>query len=132
SPFVAQADASGRLVVAYTVEGKYLVCLDPDRDAPLWSVRTGEEADATLVGPPQPAGSGRWLTADLAGRVSVFDGSGAKPVASLDIGLPGAVPAAAAGSLGGTAVLASLSDGSAVVIALPAAPEAAPPPGEKK
>jgi len=42
--------------VAYTVESKFLVCLDPDRDLPLWAVRTGEDADATLVGAPQPAG----------------------------------------------------------------------------
>jgi hypothetical protein len=132
SPFGAQTDGTGRLVVAYTVEGKFLVCIDPDKDHPLWSARSGDDADATLVGAPQPAGAGRWLATDLAGRVSVFDGKGGKPVASLAIGLPGAVPAAASGSLAGTAAITPLSDGSAVVLTLPSAPPVAPPPEEKK
>lgn len=132
SPFVAQPDSSGRLVVTYTVESKFLVGLDPDKDAPLWARRIGEDMDSTFVGPPQPAGGGRWLVTDLGGRVAVFDDAGQQPVPPLVIGLPGVVPAAAGASLAGSAVLTSLSDGSAVVIGLPAAPTVAPPPADKK
>lgn len=120
SPFVVQAVA-GRTTVAYTVDNRVLVCLDPNQNAPKWSVRVGEESDAVLVGPPQPA-AGRWLTTDLAGRVTAFDGEGGKPAGSLALGLPGAVPAAPAGTLGGESVLAPVSDGSAVVLTLAAAP----------
>jgi hypothetical protein len=129
SPLVLQPDAGGRLLVAYSVANRFLVCIDPDRDVHLWAAR--EEADSLLVGAPQPTGSGQWLTADLAGRVALFDGMSGKPVSSLAIGLPGAVPAAAASLLGG-AVLTPLSDGSAVVLSLPAAPEVAPPPAGKQ
>ncbi len=115
SPFIVQADAMNRLVVTYTVENKFLVCIDPGHDAPRWAKKVGEEADATLVGPPQPAGAGRWLVSDLGGRVTLFDAEGEK-AGVLPIGLPGVVPAVAAGSVGGGGVLASLSDGSAVVL----------------
>ena len=131
SPFVVQTDATGRSVVAYTVENKFLVCLDPERDLPRWAVRAGEEADAILVGPPQPAGAGRWLTADLGGRVTVFAADGKKS-AVLSVGVPGAVPATAAGSIGGTGLLAPLSDGSAVVLSLPEGPAVAPVPRPKE
>jgi outer membrane protein assembly factor BamB len=128
SPFVAQSDARGRLVVAYTVDDKYVVSLDPNKEVSLWSAPIGEETEAILVGAPQPAGDGRWLATDLTGRVLVFDGTNPKPTATLGVGLPGAVAAAAGGSLGGTAVLTPLSDGSAVLLALPEPSAVAPPP----
>lgn len=128
SPFVSQTDATGRLIVAYTVDDKFVVSLDPNKDTPLGYSRVGDDSAALLVGPPQPAGEGRWLATDLTGRVSIFDGANTKPTATLSVGLPGAVAAAPGGSLGGTAALTPLSDGSAVLIALPAPAEIAPPP----
>ena len=49
SPLVKQVNANGKTVVAYTVEDKYLVCLDPERDD-RWSVRTGDDPDAATLG----------------------------------------------------------------------------------
>jgi len=131
SPFVVQSDPSNRLTVTYTVENKFLVCLDLERDVPRWAKQVGEEIDATLVGPPRPAGAGRWLVSDLGGRVTLFDSEGEK-VEVLRIGLPGVVPAVAAGSIGGAGVLAPLSDGSAVVLTIPASPAPAPEPKGKE
>jgi outer membrane protein assembly factor BamB len=131
SPLVVQADTAGRLVVAFTVEDRSLVCLDPEKDGLMWAVRLGDEADATLVGAPQPAGAGRWLATDLGGRVTLYDAEGGKSP-PLAIALPGAVPARAAGSVGGSGILAPLSDGSAVVLTPPAGPPAAPAPKPKE
>ncbi|MBA4187025.1 MAG: hypothetical protein C0467_03310 [Planctomycetaceae bacterium] len=122
SPFVVQADAMKRLVVTYTVENKFLVCLDPERDLPRWAKKVSDDADITLVGPPCPAGTGRWIVSDLGGRVTLFDTEGEKIGTPLQIGLAGVVPAVAAGVVGGTGVLAPLSDGSAVVLTLPTKP----------
>jgi hypothetical protein len=119
SPLVAQTDSNGRTLVAYTVANRFLVCLDPDREAHVWAVRTGDDPEAALVGAPQAAG-GRWIVTDLAGRVSVHESTAGKAEITLEIRLPGAVPAVAGGLLGSGAVLTALSDGSSVVIPLPA------------
>ena len=37
------------------VRNRFLVCLDPDREAHLWAVRTGDDPEAALVGAPQVA-----------------------------------------------------------------------------
>jgi hypothetical protein len=124
SPLVVQSDSNGRTLVAYTSANRFLVCLDPDREAPVWVVRPGEDADAPLVGAPQVAAKG-WIVTDLAGRVTLFDAPTGKPQTTLEIRLPGAVPAVAARPLGSSAVLTALSDGSSVVIPLPVG---APPP----
>jgi hypothetical protein len=79
-------DANGKTVVAYTVEDKYLVCLDPERDDQ-WSVRTGDDLDGTLVGAPEPIGAGKWAVTDLGGRVTIFDSANEKFVGSATIGL---------------------------------------------
>jgi outer membrane protein assembly factor BamB len=118
SPLVAQADAGGRLVVAYTVKRKFLVCIDPDHNLPKMVVQPSDDPDALIVGAPQPAGRGRWLVTDLAGRLTLVDAEGTK-VVTLEVGLTGVVPAKAAGLVGETAALAPLSDGSAVVLTLP-------------
>jgi hypothetical protein len=132
SPFAVQPNAAGRPVVAYTVEDRFAVCIDPDKPEPRWSVKVGDDVAARFVGPPSPAGNGRWLVSDLGGRVTVIDEGGAK-AATLAIGLPGAVPATAAAVVGDVA-LAPLSDGSAVVLTLPGAASAppVPEPAEKK
>ena len=126
SPLVLQADAGGRQLVAYTVANRLLVCLDPDRDQPLWATRPAEDAEASFVGAPQATGDGRWIATDLQGRVTLFDGVSGKVAATLEIRLPGAVPAVASGLLGAGAILSSLSDGSAVVLPLSAPPAAKP------
>jgi hypothetical protein len=125
SPLVIQTDAGGRHVVAYTVKRKFLVCIDPDQHLPKMAVQPSDDPDALLVGSPQPAGRGRWLVTDLAGRLTLVDAEGMK-VTALAVGLHGVVPAKAAGLLGETAALAALSDGSAVVLTLPG-PPAMPP-----
>jgi outer membrane protein assembly factor BamB len=118
SPLVIQTDANGRVVVAYIVKKKFLVCIDPDHNVPKIAVQPSDDPDALIVGSPQPAGRGRWLVTDLAGRLTLVDAEGMK-VATMAIGLPGVVPARAAGLVGETAALAPLSDGSAVVLTLP-------------
>jgi len=120
SPLVVQSEA-GRDLVAYSVANQFLVCLNPDRDSPLWAARVDDESTAVLVGGPYPAG-GRWLTTNLAGRVSLFGSESGRPEVMREIRLPGAVPAVASGLLGPDAVLTALSDGSAVVVPLTATP----------
>ena len=120
SPLVVQTNVDGQSLVAYTVANQFLVCLDPDREAQLWAIRTGEEAEAALVGAPQISPTGRWVVTDQAGRVTLHESVKGKAEATLEIRLPGAVPAVAAGALGSAAVLTALSDGSSVVIPLPA------------
>ena len=144
SPLAVQSDAAGRLFCVYTVEKKYLVCLDPDRDLPLWALRVGEESDATLVGSPQPADLRSWMVTEIRnestrpaggtktnipGALTLFDVESGKPVATLLIEIPGSVPAAAGRLLGTSFVLTPLSDGSVVVLPLPTSPE--PEPGPK-
>jgi PQQ-like domain len=131
SSLAVQADASGRLVVAYTVKKKHVVCIDPEHDLPRWVVQPSVEIDGTLVGAPQPAGAGRWIVTDIGGRVTLFDAAGVKG-GTLLIGLPGSVPATAASKVGETGVLAPLSDGSAVLLPLPAMPPTAPGPKSKE
>ncbi len=118
SAFAAQPADPTRLVVAYIVDGKAAVAISPDREDPLWAVRTVDDASITIVGVPQPAGENRWVITDLAGRVVLIDGTSGKVLATQTAGLPGAVPAAASGVAANTA-LTPLSDGSAVVIELP-------------
>jgi hypothetical protein len=130
SPFAVQLDGAGRTVVAYTVEDRSAVCLDPESDLPKWVVRTGEDVEGRLVGAPQPVGDGRWLVTDLGGRVTIFDAGGAK-VATLPVGLPGVVPAVAPGIVGRAAVV-PLSDGSSVLLPLPSAAPPAPDPKPKE
>lgn len=122
SPLVMQLDSTGKPVVAYTVEDKVLVCLDPTLDQPRLAVRSGEEIEGTLVGAPQPSGAGRWTITDLGGKVTLYETTSEKPAASAVIGLAGAVPAAASTPLNGSSVLTPLLDGSAVVLPLPVAP----------
>jgi hypothetical protein len=122
SGFTAQPAGPGSLGVAFVADGKAAAAVDPNREDPLWAVRTGEDAGATIVGAPQPAGANRWVVTDLAGRVVVLDGTTGAVVAAQTVGLPGAVPAAASGVAVNSA-LTPLSDGSAVVIELPKPPE---------
>ncbi len=109
---------TGRVIVAYTIDGKAVAAVNPGADEPLWVARTGEDVGAALVGAPQPAGEDRWLLTDLAGRVVLIDGAKGAVLAAQSVGLPGAVPAAPSGVAAGAA-LTPLSDGSAVVIELP-------------
>ena len=53
---------------------RLLVCLDPDRDQPLWATRPAEDAEASFVAARQATGDGRWIATDLQGRVTLFDG----------------------------------------------------------
>ncbi|MCE9563110.1 MAG: PQQ-binding-like beta-propeller repeat protein [Planctomycetes bacterium] len=131
SPFVVQTDTMNRLVVTYTVENKFLVCLDPEREHPRWAKKIGEEVDATLVGAPRAAGGGRWYVSDLGGRVTLLDPEG-ETHEVLKIGLPGVVPAVAVGSVGGGSVLVPLSDGSTVLLTFTAAPPPTPEPKGKQ
>jgi hypothetical protein len=133
SPLVMQLDAAGKPIVAYTVEEKTVVCLDPERDLPR-AARTGDDTEGILVGSPQRVGDGRWAITDLGGHVTVFDTTFENRLGSAKIPLPGAVPATACAPLGGSALLTPLLDGSAVLIALPGAKEApfAPDPPEAK
>jgi outer membrane protein assembly factor BamB len=120
SALVAQPADPTRTVVAYVVDGKAVAAISPEREDALWAVKTGDGANAVIVGAPQPAGANRWVVTDLAGRVLLLDGDGGEVVAALAVGLPGAVPAAASGVAAGRA-LTPLSDGSAAVIELPKA-----------
>lgn len=117
SALVVQPGEANKVSVAYVVDGKAAAVIDPDREEPLWAVPISEEAGITAVGAPQPAGANRWVVTDLAGRVLLLDGATGAVLDAKPAGLPGAVPAAASGVAGDTA-LAPLSDGSAVVIDL--------------
>ncbi|MDY3562057.1 PQQ-binding-like beta-propeller repeat protein [Gemmata sp. JC673] len=117
SGLAVQTGEGNRAAVAYVVDGKAVGAIDPDRDEPLWTVPLSEDASGTPVGDPQPAGANRWVVTDLAGRVRVLDGATGAALDTKSVGLPGAVPAAASGVAGGTA-LVPLSDGSAALIEL--------------
>lgn len=117
SDFAVQTDPAGRQFAAYVVDGKRVVCLNVDADDPLWVTPAADHAGRMLVGSPVPIGDGRWLVTDLAGRLAVLDGETGRAVASREVGLPGAVPAAA-GVPVGDRVLLPLSDGSAAVVEL--------------
>ncbi len=132
SPFVLHSGEDGKVVVAYTVENRYLVSLNPEQELPLWSTRSGESAEGVLVGPPQALGNTHWLVTELSGGVTLFDQATGKASATLGIGLPGAVPATSASALGTTAVLIPLSDASSVVLPLPEKAPMAPAPSPGK
>ncbi|HVL11525.1 MAG TPA: hypothetical protein VM529_03115, partial [Gemmata sp.] len=124
SPPVTQPDAAGRPVVAVVIEDRIVLCIDPEKDAPLWVARTGEGPEAAIIGAPQPAGTGRWLLTNLGGEAVVYEANG-NPGPKLPAALPGAVPARPAALVGPADVLAPLSDGSVVALSLPT--EAPPP-----
>ncbi|MBX9585473.1 MAG: hypothetical protein K2X87_34635, partial [Gemmataceae bacterium] len=122
--FGVQADAGGKTTAVYAADGRRVVCLDPDADAPVWVTAAADDAGAVVVGAPVPAGDGRWLVTELGGRVRVLDGATGQEVLAKAVGLPGAVPAAAGVPAGDGRVLVPLSDGSAAVVELAApAPE---------
>ncbi|HEX4613943.1 MAG TPA: PQQ-binding-like beta-propeller repeat protein, partial [Urbifossiella sp.] len=118
--------AAGRTAVCYAVEGKadertaarWLVGLDPDRDDAAWVAEVAEPA----VGAPVPLPDGRWLVTDRAGKVTARAADTGQPTGEAEVGVPGAVPAAA-GVPAGPVVLVPLTDGSAAVVPLPAAKE---------
>ncbi len=118
SAFASQPADATRTLVAYVVNGRAAVAINPDREDPLWAVQTSADVSITIVGAPQPAGENRWVVTDLAGRVVLIDGTSGEVLATQTAGLPGAVPTAASGVTANTA-LTPLSDGSAVVIELP-------------
>ena len=128
SPLVLQADAMGRSVIAYVVDEKVMVCIEPDSEKHLWDavMRPKEDVEGTIVGGPQPLGAGRWAVTDLGGRITILDAAG-KPEGSANAGLPGAVPAVASTPIG-PSLLTPLSDGSAVVLPFPKPAEPEPEP----
>ncbi|HSQ54582.1 MAG TPA: hypothetical protein VLM40_02470, partial [Gemmata sp.] len=130
SSLVVQNDTAGNPVVAFTIENRALVCIDPERDEPRWMVKAADDPAATFVGAPEPIGAGKWLVTDLGGRVTEYDADGKKG-RTLSIELPGAVPARAAAAIGGAGILVPLSDGSVVVLSLPGSHSPAPPPKSK-
>jgi hypothetical protein len=132
SPLVMQMDAMGKPMVAYSVDDRSVVCIDPDNDLPRLAVKTGEEVEGILVGSPQAVGGGRWAITDLGGKVTIYDTASGKSLGSTSIGLAGAVPATAGTPLNGKELLVPLLDGSAIVLPLPAAPEAGPEPKVKQ
>lgn len=117
SPLVLQPEGK-QLRIAYTVDYRTVVCLDPEEAAPVWVGKADDDAEGVLVGPPRAAGNGQWLVGDLGGRVTLF-GKGGERSAPLAIGVPGAVPATGVGSVGAAGVIVPVSDGSAVVLPLP-------------
>jgi hypothetical protein len=128
SALVVQSTPGGRMLATYSVASRYLVCIDPDRDAPLWTVKSGDEAESALVGAPQVASGGRWIATDLTNRVLIYDGPSGKLDMTLEMRLPGAVPAVAATLLGPGSILTPLSDGSSVVNPLPESGKPVPQP----
>jgi len=127
--FTARVDAAGRYMVVFTVDQKRLVCINADQDDLRWAA--GNWEDSRVVGLPQPVGADRWLLTDLAGRVAIFDGESGLSVATKEVGLPGAVPEAAAVMVGEGRAIVPLSDGSVSVVEF-AAPAPALPPKEKE
>jgi hypothetical protein len=128
--FTARTDAAGRQMVVFTVDQKRLVCLNANQDDLRWV--TGNWDDVSrVVGLPQPAGEDKWLVTDLAGRVSIFEGESGLSVATKEVGLPGAVPEAAAVMVGADRAIVPLSDGSVSVVDFSVAAPV-PPPKEKE
>jgi hypothetical protein len=128
SPLVAQRDAAGALVVAYILDERSLVCIDPVRNLPRCVVRLNDDPEVTVVGAPRAAGSGKWLVTDLAGKVHLVDTATGKVEAVASTGIPGTVPAVSGSALTGTSVLTPLSDGSAVILQMAIHPAPAPEP----
>ncbi len=87
SALMMQLDGNNKPVVAYTIDDKYLVCLDLEKDKTRWVVPMGDDVEGTLVGAPQAVGGGRWAVTDLGGRVAIYDSSAGKPVGSVAIGV---------------------------------------------
>jgi hypothetical protein len=113
-----QQDAKNRPIVAYTVEDKYLICIDIERNDPQ-VISMGDDVEGTIVGSPQAVGGGRWAVTDLGGRVTIYESNSKVPVGSISVGLSGAVPAVASTPLGSSSLLAPFSDGSVVVLPMP-------------
>ncbi|HUR54327.1 MAG TPA: PQQ-binding-like beta-propeller repeat protein, partial [Gemmataceae bacterium] len=116
SPLALGTDANGRFVVSYVVDHRSAVCFTPDKDVTLWVAKTGDDTASSLVGAPRPIADGRWLIADLSGKVRALDGASGKPVATGTVALPGVVPAATGSQVDASRMLIPLSDGSAVVV----------------
>ncbi|MDB5306965.1 MAG: hypothetical protein JWO38_1167 [Gemmataceae bacterium] len=120
SGFAVQTDPAGRQLVVYVVDGKQVVCLDVDSNELRWVTPAGDDVGRSIVGLPHPMGDGRWLVTDLSGRVSVLDAETGRPTLTREVGLPGAVPAAAGVPVGDSRVVIPLSDGSTAVVEFPA------------
>lgn len=118
SAIVVQMGPTDRPVVAYAVEGGAVICLEPDAEDVRYVMRSRSGPGGAVIGPPQPAGKGRWVVTDLGGRVRVVDPEVGRESAFGEVNLAGTVPAAAGVMLDPGRVLIPLSDGSAVVVHL--------------
>jgi hypothetical protein len=122
-----QTGPSGGLSVAYVVDGRNVLFLDPDQENWRWAVRGEDGVERVIVGSPQPAGGGRWLVTDLGGRVTLFDPATRQRTVVGEVGLSGVVPVSAGVLAERSRVVIPLSDGTAALIGF-AMPDVAPPP----
>lgn len=114
-----QRDASGKTSAAYIVDGKAIVILDPDAEAPRTASAAEEIAGSAFVGSPCPTADGRWIAVDLSGRCSVIDGATGERSALLECGSPGTLPITTGTLVGQREFLVPLADGSAALVQIP-------------
>ncbi|MCS6864315.1 MAG: PQQ-binding-like beta-propeller repeat protein [Gemmataceae bacterium] len=113
-------------LVAYVVDDKAVVAIDPEFDQVAWMATMGDAPTDRLLGTPQPIRGGQYCAVtDLGGNIRILNAVTGAEVAKPSVGIRGAVPVTA-GVINGNTVLTLLTDGSATVIELP--PLAAPAP----
>jgi hypothetical protein len=116
SGFAMQPGPFGGLSVAYVVDGRHVVTLDPDADKGQWGIRGEDKPERVIVGTPQPAGQGAWLVTDLGGRIVRLNQANGQWTVVGRVGLPGVVPVAAGVPVEPFGVIVPLSDGSAAIV----------------
>jgi hypothetical protein len=116
SPLVVTRDNWGRSRIVYTVENRFLVCLDPNQDAPLWVHRHSDEPAALLVGAPVPLANGDWLTIDLTGRINRLEAATGITKATARLDIAGVFPLTPPTQTTTRELLLPLSDGSFVLL----------------
>jgi hypothetical protein len=109
-----QKGAGGRCIVAYTVDDRTVVWIDPEQPKPVRIETSGEDVEASIVGGPQPLDNGRWSIADLSGRLTLFGPNSEKTVVT--VRAPGAIPSSGTALLNNSTLLAPMSDGSTVIL----------------
>jgi outer membrane protein assembly factor BamB len=119
SAISVQSSPVGTTVVAYVVDGRHLLMLNPDVDGWTWVVPSEDRAERVVVGSPQPAGGGTWLVTELGGRVVLYAPLVKQRTVIGEVALPGVVPSAAGVMSGPSRVVVPLSDGSAGLIEIP-------------
>lgn len=114
--------------VAYIVDGRTLVSIDPTKEGVKVATVPGGVAGTTFLGDPGLTDERNWFAIDLTGRCFEFSSATLEPIAERSCGAIGAWPVLGGTMVEGHGVAVPLADGTVSVISMEAPKPVAPKP----